>query len=368
MSNHSYTDLSWNETPERVFSTWEKLVQERALNPSLLPEWIECVAKSHNLLSDIRVFHNCNDSQPHGIFPYLIRKRKINGLPLRCLESASNLVSYHPDLICSTTCNDLMEKLFQHTEGKWDIAYIHNVSPESLAAAQIISYARGGDNVLLQYPAESSPYVVLEGTWDDFISAKRSKFRNNLKRRMRKMNKAGHVEIRWHEDKDDTSSLLQSIMTIEEESWKVSADMSVAHRPVESDYYERLIPFLANSGRLFSNILYLDNTPVAYSLCYKDKHKIGQLKTSYSSKFKQLYPGSIINEDAVKRAFETNAQEFDFLGDIMPHKMEWADQIREHSNYFLFSKKLPIHIFGKIKQTIENFRERWTARASEVKQ
>jgi len=43
---------------------------------------------------------------------------------------------------------------------------------------------------------------------------------------------------------------------------------------------------------------------------------------------------------------------------VMRHKIEWADEIREHRDFYLFSKRLKATFIGRIKRVIAHYKER----------
>ncbi len=352
-----YHSFSWNDEKSKFCSPWKDLVDEQRLNPSLLPQWLEAAVSSHGLFDSIKIFSETSDNTVLGILPYIIQKRPMNRLQLRWLEPAFNLISYHPDLICSSASENLLSELLLQTNQHWDVAYIHNVSTAGRAAQQLEALSKKEGNVLLTYPGETSPYLRLQGTWKEYLAIKGSSFRYRLKRRVRKIEKSGELTIHWYRKGDDTKTLLSEILSIEEGSRKVAANMAITQRSEEIEYYRRLLPFLSDTGLLFANVLHIDGTPVAYSLCYNDKGVIGQLKTSFLDSHRNLAPGAVVIESAIKKSFDIGALEFDFLGDIMPHKMEWSDGFREHNSYYLFSRRLPVHMLGhakKLGQTLKN--------------
>ena len=74
--------------------------------------------------------------------------------------------------------------------------------------------------------------------------------------------------------------------------------------PVEQRYYEQLLPLMATNGLLMANVLYIDNKPVAYGLCYNFKQCWGQLKTSFDDHFKAFSPGTHLVDLSVEQGVQ----------------------------------------------------------------
>ena len=64
------------------------------------------------------------------------------------------------------------------------------------------------------------------------------------------------------------------------------------------------------------------------------------MKTSFDNGRRALSPGTIVNMIAIRRAVEAVMREFDFLGDAMPHKMEWTDRVRPHETVFVYANTM----------------------------
>ena len=90
---------------------------------------------------------------------------------------------------------------------------------------------------------------------------------------------------------------------------------------------------------LFSNVLELHGEPIAFSLGYAWNGVVGQMKTSFDDRFADMSPGFMVMVESIHRAVTLGFREYDFLGDIMEHKMRWADAARQHSSRFVFSRR-----------------------------
>jgi CelD/BcsL family acetyltransferase involved in cellulose biosynthesis len=159
--------------------------------------------------------------------------------------------------------------------------------------------------------------------------------------------------LRWFEGPQDTSDLLRDILDIEAGSWKVAAGMDIPSRPMERRYHEQLLPMLSREGLLLANVLYIGGAPAAYNLCYRWNGRIGHLKTSFSNAFADLSPGAMAFEATLRRAHDEGAQEFDFLGAEMGHKLWWSTDARPHTTWLLCSRSLRGRWAGWLKRSIQ---------------
>jgi CelD/BcsL family acetyltransferase involved in cellulose biosynthesis len=182
---------------------------------------------------------------------------------------------------------------------------------------------------------EKSPHIRIDQPWSEFLTGRGKKFRANLKRVPRTVERYGATRMVWYERPEDSQNLLECIFAIELHSWKAQAGIDIEARGHERRYYQLLIPALAANGQLCANVLHVDDKPVAYVLCCRSAAWTGQLKTSFKQAVKDA--GAYAIDASVERAFDCNAKVYDFLGDATPHKLKWTSALRPHSSYWIYS-------------------------------
>lgn len=352
-----YEDKPWSELNSDLVAQWEGLILADGLNISLHPHWTDAIATATNRLDGLRLFTAWEGDSLRAVIPYFLSRFRVLRIPLRTVELAGNLVSYHQEIIASGYQTEILSALLsKKVANKWQLFRADNVLADTDSAAAIRALVPEIGSTLITMPGERSPYFSTEGDWDSFLAGKSKSFRYALKRKENKLRKAGDLDIEWYSKGGDASALLDDILTVESESWKKDSDMAISEKDFEREYYKLLLPFLMERDWMYANVLKLDGQPIAYNLCYSVNGKIGQLKTSFDNAFRSLSPGIVMYKETIKRAFELGASEFDFLGDAMPHKLEWTDTVREHHGYYLFSKDLGAHIVGKIKDLLQKNR------------
>lgn len=345
---------------EQLGAEWQRLAAAHALTPSLLPGWLASTAGARGCLDRVRVRVTRAAGAVEALWPFIDHAHSFFGVELRMRESPGNyLVSYHGPCLVGGDVRANLASLLHETDTAWDVCLFPSVIRGSPLAAALDEIAAERSWIVVRYPGEESPYLPLEGTWDAFLAAKSGNFRYNLRRKERGLAKAGKLTERWFESPDDVDALWQAMLSVESESWKVGHGMAISSSPVEQRYYERLLPFLAEQGALLAHAAYLDGEPVAYSLCYRWRGRIGQMKTSFRERHSSLSPGLFVNSRTIERAFAEGASEFDFLGDRMPHKMHWTDRVRAHDDFYIFGRSVRGRVVGWLKRLRSRFaRER----------
>ena len=349
-----FTDLSWTDAKKQYADSWRNLLQSADINPSLLPDWIECAANAAGVVEYLRAFVATDAGEVVGIIPYYRHTRRMMGVTVKALEFAGNIISYHQEIIAQDHHKELLIGFLEHQAVQgWDVLCLGGILNRSATRRSVEEIAKDWGLSLIIYPAESSPYLRITEKWDEFIVKKSKKFRYKIRKREKDLRTFPEFAMRWFEGQDDSAELLHDVLKIEAGSWKVKADMDITGRPMELRYHEQLLPMMGRENLLFANVLYVRQEPAAYNLCYRWNRRLGQIKTSFNDAFQEFSPGALVLEAALRRAFDDGYQEFDFLGDVMQHKMAWSTDSRDHETLFLFSHSIKGRTLGLLKQTAQ---------------
>jgi len=351
-------EYDWDKARKRFTDQWHSLLVSGDFHLSLSPEWVNAIASSRNVTSRLRVLVAQRDGKVLGLLPYYVGRIRIFGVPITVVEPAGNLLSYHQEIVAAQCQLELLQACLGDAKREWHLFVAAGLQPDGPTAQALRAVQRELGSTLLRYPVESSPYLPINVTWEQFMASKSRKFRYNRQREERALRKAGDLEVRWLNSPEGVSELYECMMEIESHSWKTGAGIAVSTRAHEQRYYQVLLPFLAERKALMSNVLFLNKNPIAYLLCYFWNGKIGNLKTTFHEAYHSLSPGSVAIQIAIQKAFELGAKEFDFLGDAQYHKLLWTDLVRRRESYYLFSRHLRSCSIGLIKKIVQSLRPR----------
>lgn len=316
---------------------WRRLVIDAALDMSLLPEWLECSARARDLLDRVRVSVARREGEVVGLVPFLELQTEHYGLRARVRElQGSTVMGYHSGFIARAHHAELIAEAMSAQPLPCDIFVVPNLAPGGASATELAQFVHKRGLRAITYAGERSPYLPIDTTWDRFLAARSSSFRYTLQRKEKALRKRGQLVEREYTTVEDVPALLEAILAVEAGSWKVEAGMAVSDSMMERRYYEALLPWLAREGVLCANALHIDGSAVAYSLCYRWLGRVAQAKTSFDERYQECSPGLVVNHYAIRRAFQSGASEFDFLGDVMPHKTQWTELTRDHETVFVF--------------------------------
>ncbi len=326
-----------NDLTERLREDWERLARAIEANPSLYPDWTSITAESHGLASKVELLTARRGNETMGVFPVHVSSSQFLGLRLRSLGLVSNSVSYHNGLLSMLDAKQTIDLLVEQASLR-SAAVLHlaGIPDNTELATYLVENSRTADFRVLTIPGEASPYLPLAGSWDELLASKPKKFRYKLRKRAESLTESGSLQMRWFDKSEEYSELFKAIQIIEENSWKKDAGVSIFEKDKERRYHESLLPDLLSKKAMFANVLFHEDLPIAYNLCCVWNGWVGQMKTSFDTRYSDLSPGALVIDYAIQHAFSINASEFDFLGDTDRHKLAWTKNVRSHSDHFLY--------------------------------
>ena len=184
-----------------------------------------------------------------------------------------------------------------------------------------------------------SPFIPIASngaTLEAAIAATQTKFRANLRRRMRNLEKIGPVTLQRYTGFD--SGVFEQFLDLEHSGWKGRNGTSIRSDESVTRYYRMLAQGAARGGHLAMYALESDGEPIAMHLGIVIGGRYMVPKLTYSELHHEFAPGHLLIQEVLRDCIARGLTEFDFLGDEMPWKMEWTDQIHTYHRVHIFNR------------------------------
>jgi CelD/BcsL family acetyltransferase involved in cellulose biosynthesis len=177
-----------------------------------------------------------------------------------------------------------------------------------------------------------SPHLPLPKTYDAVEKALDGKFRQNLRRRKRRLAEQGEVKYVLADLKDAKAldGALADLYEIEAGGWKGRDGTAIAQRPELVGFYTQIARDAAKRGALALGTLTLGGKPIAAHLSVVHGKRHFLIKIGYDESLHEYSPGQQMVSDAIRDSCGRGLLEFDFLGPCMEWKLDWESQLRTH--------------------------------------
>jgi CelD/BcsL family acetyltransferase involved in cellulose biosynthesis len=291
--------------------------------------------------------------------PLVARATRMYGVPIRELSSAANAHSCRFDLLARDP-RAAASAFVAHlaADRSWDVLRITDV-PEGGRARALVLEAEARGFLTGSWESQRSPYVLLPATPDELRARLDGKFKANLRRRRRKLEEKGRVQLERVEGGGNLERALEEGLALERSGWKGKGGTAIAQDEMTRGFYSELARAAADIGALALYSMRLNARPIAfhYALEYASRYLL--LKPAYDESIKECSPGQLLMQEVLAACVERRLEQFDFLGPDMGWKRDWTDRVRPHEWLFIFRD-------GLLGRALREAKFRWIPALKEV--
>lgn len=335
------------EVIDRISAEWTELCDEGASGePFLRPEWFSAFVR--NFESEIDLVTVRRDGKLRAVLPLVKKRGSLHGIPVRKLQAVFNPNTQRFDLIHGsdisekkTIVNAIWEAI--RDASGWDVLETRLVKKDSwlgdvLALAEREGYRTG------IWPMDSAPFIRLPQSDDrqrsieDFFKGPRKHLRQEMDRRLRRLNELGNVEFTV--TAGVTPDLMKTYFDLESKGWKGRGGTAVTDNPVVARMHEEFAREVAAKRSLFVYELKLNGKTIAMSLNIRYGDETIHWKTSYDEDYARYSPGNLLFRELLSDCINRGSHEIDFLSPSTPNKRFWASGEREHVAFYIFRRGL----------------------------
>ena len=345
---------------DRIGPEWEQLVARGRAEPfwrhHFLSVWLDNFACGQRL----RLFTARADGRLLAALPLLEQRGRMYGLSVRRLRAPANVHSCRFDLLVEPERADALRGIWSHLRATcpFDVLELPDV-PLDGAARQLLSLAEADGLRVAVWESMQTPFVSLAGGHEAVLAGLEPHFRQNLRRRRRKLEARGRVELQRASGGRELEWLLEEGFELERSGWKGQQGTAIADDPVTRGFYAELARRAALRGELSLYFLRLDGRPVAFQYGLEDGRTYYVPKVAFDEACRECSPGQLLMDAVLRDLGERGFERFDFLGPNMPWKGDWSRGVRPHHWLYAFGR-------GAKGAALYDLKSRWAPRLKEV--
>ncbi len=277
-----------------------------------------------------------------AIVPAIIRRERVLGLlDVACLSLLSRLVCTQADILRAYDHPGIVAALFAvfaKLPVRWDIVRIDRVLESSSIGAQLTEFLEESNLAPRVQVQQPSFYLELGHSYEDFLAARSSKFRNHLRRKSRQLEAAGQVKVLQAGRDLGFDEALDHVLRIEARSWKHAHGTALSVLPRQRAFHQLICEGAARRGRLHLMLMYLDDVPIAYDLGITAADRYSYLKTSFDESFRRLSPATVLRAALFKTLIAEGVRCIDFPAAPYKWEEQWADTLRLRNSLVAFNR------------------------------
>jgi CelD/BcsL family acetyltransferase involved in cellulose biosynthesis len=305
------------EVDEVLAASWDQLADRVGVAPFTRPGWLRPWAEAARV--PLEALTAWSGPRLTGVVPVVSRRHRL-----------FTPADWHTPWLEAVAEDDAARRLLASAlagEGRSRVTIDFVLAGEPTADSAAAALSAAGYRLYPRTRLES-PYVPLEGTWEDYLGSLTAHRRSELRRRTRRLEAAGRLAREVHLGGDRLPALLEEAFAVEAAGWKGRKGTAILSNPAIATFYRRVAAWAAERGWLRLAFLRLDGRPLAFDLAFEAEGRHYLLKTGYDPAFTSLSPGLLLRLHMLERAFRLGLQSYEFCGAAEPWKLEWARATR----------------------------------------
>ena len=333
---------------EAVRPAWRELLtriedDSPYLTPEFMLPWMRLVRDRYRF----RVLAAWDGDHLVGLAP--IVERAVGRAGIRIVIRSFPVFGQTPpfDVMIARREPEVMRAFVEHwlSSGSWDVMELADVPSESRTAA-LLAEALQGTGLRLGVTRSKTTYLVpVRKGWPEFLASRPKKFRQNLRRGLRRCKELGTTRVlRFPGTGMTLAHTIDATLQVIDRSWKApTEDRSRWHR-----FFSDLMAELAAGGLLSWRCLEVNGEPIAslVELDYRDT--VHPFHLAVDLAYQPLSPGLLILGDAVRDAHERRYSRLD-TGGTADYLHRWADSTRSFDRLCVvntsLSSRLKAHVY-----------------------
>ncbi|MBK5133748.1 GNAT family N-acetyltransferase [Candidatus Bathyarchaeota archaeon] len=322
----------WNVTLNKslennIFLTWEKM------------------APSVNLIekeSTLKILCASEETELIGIAPFRKTRKSLKGnFGYNIIEPLTNGNTDYSGLLITKQEVQCVQKFLTHLfqQKDWDLITIPDLPQASPTLELIKLYSKE----LPRFKVEKGvicPYVEIPDSEEDLLSSLKPKFRRNLQRRLRKLEKEqGNVEIKHYYELGSLENAMQIFFRLHQKRWIRKGESGVFEKQKAREITMQTTKFFAERNWLRLHFLTVNNRPVAASLDLEYGGKMYGHLAGFDPDYSKYSVGNILLLKILNQCVKKELSEYDFMQGDESYKFDWTQKYRQNMNVKFFNRK-----------------------------
>ena len=326
---------------EPIAREWDELADRAKVAPFLRPGWIAAWRAAFGA-GTLEVLAVRRDGTLGAVLPLQRRDR--------ALVSPTNGHTPHFGIVAEDrdATAELVLALLQRRVPRLTLAFL---DPGGDEIAECRRSAPAAGYRLLSRTLERSPYVIVGGDWDSYITGIKAKELSDLRRRRRRLSEQGEVSFEVADGREELERLLEEGFSIEHSGWKLERYTAIVSHPATRSFYTTVARWAVERGWLRLAFLRVDGRPIAFQYGIEADNVYYYLKGGYDHEYHRFAPGQMLVQAMLERAFSVGLDRFEFLGVADEWKLAWTSTLREWERLDLYGSSP----YGRFQWAVEAY-------------
>lgn len=254
---------------------------------------------------------------------------RVLGRLVRLADTATNCWSPCGELLLDPAHPTAVQPLLAAlAEGPWRLAWFQYARLEAASWQTLVRLAPAAGFGVVQKQRYAIGIADMPDGFDAYAEAGSKNLRRNLRKDLRRLERAGTVSLRLQERfaPDEVEAPLRAAFEVEDRSWKGAAGSSVLHTPGMFDYFLQQARLLASWNALRIAFLDVAGEPIAFEYGWQNGATYYSFKVGYDPRYASFGPGHLMRMHLLRALSERGVRSVDFHGPLTEALRPWANR------------------------------------------
>jgi len=230
------------------------------------------------------------------------------------------ICDYMDVVVAPDRAADVLDALLPALAGEaWDELSLWGLREDSPVRVALPAAVDRAGLAVTQEEEAIAPHIGLAGTWDDHVASLSKKDRHELRRKLRKLEAAGDLELRSYTSPEETESRVPLLLRMMVES---RTDKAAFMSEQMARFFHRMVPELAREGLVRLYELELEGRPIASVLCFDQGGQLYLYNSGYEPEYAAMSAGLVSKALCLREAIECGRHCVDTLRGAEPYKYD----------------------------------------------
>lgn len=206
---------------------------------------------------------------------------------------------------------EFLEVLWQHLR-RQGISQLDlgAVRAESVVRSDLPAAAKRFNGKVFCEPEDVSMELELPPTWNAFLKGLTGKERHEIRRKLRRLSEAAHLNFRVVESRAEASKQTDTFLKLFKLNRSDKSDFMTDQRAL---FFRSMAEALAETGILKLFFLDLDEAPAAAVMCFDYNSTVYLYNNGYDDRYRSLSIGLLSKVFTIQESIERGKIKYDFL-------------------------------------------------------
>jgi CelD/BcsL family acetyltransferase involved in cellulose biosynthesis len=337
------TEINGTDQFYELKYTWNKVLERsQDNNPFLTWEYLLTCWKHFGKDKKLRILCVEDNNRIIAIAPLRqSRYRFAHLLGYDVIEPLGYMGADYTGLILAERERDCLKLMLDYLAetNDWDFIYLYDVPGTSIIPDLLPKMS----SMIPKFELREGvvcPYISLPNSMDIVLKGISRKFRNNLRRCMRNLEKDfNKVELKSYAQFGSIEEAMNVHFKLNQKRWEPKSMSGVFDTKEICDFFIDVAKIFADNGWLALCFLAINEEPVAGLLCYEYNQKMYAAISGFDPNYSRYSIGNILFVKLIEKCIEKKMKEFDFLKGDESYKFKYSSTIRRNLSFKFMNKR-----------------------------